>query len=87
MRDGDYLALNEKDPNVLSYLRKYKDEAVLVVLNMSASPQKVSFDLSGAGVTGSRAKTMLTTTKTNREEAALSSISLEPFAVYIGKIQ
>ena len=35
--DGDYVPLNENDPNVLSYLRRYKDEAVLVVLNMSAN--------------------------------------------------
>ena len=34
--EGDYVALNEDDPNVLSYLRRYKDKAVLVVLNMSS---------------------------------------------------
>jgi hypothetical protein len=34
--DGDYVALNESDPNVMSYLRRYKDQAVLVVLNMVA---------------------------------------------------
>ena len=33
--DGDYVALNQDDPNVLAYLRRYKNEAVLVVLNMS----------------------------------------------------
>ena len=42
--DGDYVALNENDPNVYTYLRRYKDQAVLVVLNMSDSPQKVSLD-------------------------------------------
>ena len=26
--DGDYVALNENDPNVMSYLRRYKDRAV-----------------------------------------------------------
>ncbi len=48
--DGDYVALNENDPNVLSYLRRYKDQAVLVVLNMSAESQKASFNLGGAGI-------------------------------------
>ena len=48
--DGDYVALNESDPNVLSYLRRYKDQAVLVVLNMSAEPQKASFNLGRAGI-------------------------------------
>jgi alpha-glucosidase len=33
--EGDYVALDQDDPNILAYLRKYKNEAVLVVLNMS----------------------------------------------------
>ena len=87
LRDGDYVALNENDQNVLSYLRRYKDDAVIVALNMSASPQQVSFDLRPQGIDGTMAKTLLTTMKTNREEAPLRSINLEPFSVYIGKIQ
>jgi len=79
--------LNENDPNVLSYLRRYKDESVLVVLNMSSRPQKVSFNLQAQGLTASKATTMLTTGKANRESASLKSISLEPFSVYIGKIE
>jgi alpha-glucosidase len=87
LRDGDYIALNENDPNVLSYLRRYKDEAVLVVLNMSSSPQNVSFDLQPQGLTASNATTLLTTGKANRGSASLRAISLEPFGVYIGKIE
>ncbi len=87
LRDGEYIALNENDPNVLSYLRRYKDDSVLVVLNMSASPQKVSFDLQAQGLTTSKATTLLTTGKENRESASLNSISLDPFAVYIGKLE
>src|SRR5947208_16889006 len=40
--DGSYTALNENDANVMSYLRSYKGKAVLVALNMSASPQTAS---------------------------------------------
>src|SRR6202522_3902745 len=47
--DGDYVALNEDNSNVLSYLRRYKNETVLVVLNMSHSKQQISFDLSAQG--------------------------------------
>jgi glycosidase len=79
--------LNENDPNVLSYLRRYKDEAVLVVLNMSSRPQKVSFNLQAQGLTASKATTMLTTGRANRGSASLKAISLEPFSVYIGKIE
>jgi alpha-glucosidase len=85
--DGDYVALNESDPNVLSYLRRYKSEAVLVTLNMSSSPQKVSFDLKPHGFPGSTATTLVTTLSTHPQQMFLSSISLEPFSVYIGKLK
>ena len=38
--DGSYKAINESDANVLSYLRVYRDQAVVVALNMSGMPQK-----------------------------------------------
>jgi alpha-glucosidase len=82
--DGDYVALNESDPNVLSYLRRYKNEAVLVVLNMSSQPQEVSFDLAPQGFAGKSANTLLTTMKATA--GSLSHLSLEPFAVYIGSV-
>jgi len=87
LRDGDYVALNKNDHNVLSYLRRYKDEAVLVALNMSSSKQQVSFDLRAQGIKANMASTLLTTMKTNQEKAALRSITLAPFSVYIGKIE
>src|SRR2546423_3930484 len=86
-REGEYIALNENDPNILSYLRRYKDEAVLVVLNMSSSPQQVSFNLHPVGITASSAKTLVTAGKANRDSASLKSISLEPFSVFIGEIE
>jgi alpha-glucosidase len=84
--DGDYVALNESDPNVLSYLRRYKNEAVLVVLNMSSQPQEVSFDLALQGFAAKSANTLLTTMSSGAKAGSLSHLSLEPFAVYIGSI-
>jgi alpha-glucosidase len=84
--DGDYVALNENDGNVLSYLRRYKNEAVLVVLNMSAQPQDVSFDLAPQGFPAKSANTLLTTMTAASKERSLSHLSLEPFAVYIGQV-
>jgi alpha-glucosidase len=46
--EGNYTALHEDDPNVLSYLRTYKGKSVLVALNMTTSSQKVAFQLPGA---------------------------------------
>jgi alpha-glucosidase len=84
--DGEYVALNEDDPSVLAYLRRYKDQAVLVVLNLSGRKHKAAFDLTSQGFTGTKAGTMLTTVKTSPKEVSVSSITLEPFGVYIGKI-
>jgi alpha-glucosidase len=86
LAEGEYIALNESDPNVLSYLRRYKNEAVLVVLNMSGSEQKASFDLSSQGFSSPTASTLVTTLKTHPRQMSLSSIPLDAFSVYIGKI-
>jgi len=84
--DGQYIALNENDPNVLSYLRKYKDETVLVALNMSPAAQKVSFDLSAQGLSDAKAKTLVTSMSHSQQEATLTNLTLEPFGVYIASI-
>jgi glycosidase len=84
--DGKYIALNEDQPKVLSYLRRYKDQTVLVVLNMSGEKQKVSFDLTRQGISAARATTLVTTMSAHPKEVTLSDISLEPFAVYIARI-
>jgi alpha-glucosidase len=83
--DGDYVALNQDDSNVLAYLRRYKNSAVLIVLNMSATPQHVSFNLSAEGFSSTKAKTLLTTL-TPAPSGKLDQIALEPFAVYIAQV-
>jgi len=83
--EGEYVALNESDPNVISYLRRYKNEAVLVVLNMSGEQQSVKFDLSAQGFTASKAVTLLTTLKP--EPAGATEVVLPAFGVYIAKVK
>jgi alpha-glucosidase len=83
--DGDYTALNEDDANVLSYLRSYKGENVLVVLNMSAAPQKVKFDLSSHSVKGTEGSTLVSTSKA--KTVNVSDLSLEPYGVWIGEVK
>ena len=83
--DGDYLALNEDNPNVLSYLRRYKNEAVLVVLNMSGTKQRIAFDLSAAGFPSAKTTTLLASPNMT-SVGGLNQIALEPFAIYIARI-
>jgi alpha-glucosidase len=84
--DGDYVALNENDPNVMAYLRRYKDKAVLVVLNMSSQQQKAILDLASLGFASTEAKTILTTIPTMKDGTTLSDMTLAPFSVYIGEV-
>ena len=79
--DGRYTAINESDANVLSYLRVYKDQAVVVALNMSGTLQKVNLELKGNGFAS--AKTLLATKKSASRENVLS---LEPYGVFIGEL-
>jgi alpha-glucosidase len=81
--EGKYIALNEDDPNVLAYLRSYKDKAVLVVLNMSAEPQKVALGLQSQGFSSATARTLLSSGTHN---GGLSALSLGPYAVYIAAV-
>ena len=85
LREGNYLALNTADPNVMSYLRQYRDSAVLVVLNMSASKQTLVFDLAKQGFSGAQAATLVQ----NGAEVptgAFQSVTLAPYGTYIAKL-
>ena len=84
--DGEYIALNENNPNVVSYLRRYKNDAVLVVLNMSGTEQQVSFDLKPQGFSSQKATTLLTTDSQQAKEINPSQLPLKPFAVYVATI-
>src|SRR5260370_32529446 len=43
--DGNYISLIRDNPDALTYVRRYKGDAILVVLNMSDTDKKVQFDL------------------------------------------
>jgi hypothetical protein len=56
---------------------------VLVALNMSGSPQKVKFDLSGQGFANANFKSLVATPQSASTGA---EVSLAPFGVYIGEV-
>jgi alpha-glucosidase len=84
--DGDYIAVNQDDPNVLSYLRKNKNEAVLVVLNMSGNEQNVSFDLKPYGYSSGMVRTLVSTEASSPKEVPTTGMKLEPFAAYVAEV-
>jgi alpha-glucosidase len=79
--DGSYVPLNENDQNVLSYLRTYKDQVVLVALNMSGAEQRVNFDISQRGF--SATKSLVATGKSSAQGGV---VTLEPYGVFIGQL-
>src|SRR5246127_5497205 len=81
--EGNYAALNEDDPNVLSYLRSYKGKAVLVALNMSGSPQKAVLHLADRGFASATFKNLVATPGA---EASGSEVTLPAFGVFIGEV-
>jgi glycosidase len=79
LRDGEYVPLNEQDPNVLSYLRRSGDRSVLVALNLSSSAQDVSFDLEPGAV--------LLTSTGKRSQNNLKQLRLDPFGVFVAEVK
>jgi glycosidase len=77
--DGGYRAINENDSNVLAYMREYKDQATVVVLNMTGAPQKIDLELNG-GKIGDRLLSIADSS------AKGSQVSLAPYGVFIGQV-
>jgi len=80
--EGSYIALNEEDPNVLSYLRTYKVETVLVALNMSDAPRAVKFDYVKHGFSN----ITLTPLVGGFEADKIGTFYLEPFGAVIAEV-
>ncbi|GAC1700578.1 MAG: alpha glucosidase [Candidatus Acidiferrum sp.] len=83
--EGNYIPLNENDPNVFAFVRQYKNEAILVVLNMSATEQKTRLDLSPLGFTAPRLSALLT--NFHKPLAGMSDyLPMEQYSAFIAKI-
>ena len=82
---GNNLMLDQDNTKVLSWLRQSPDgKQVLVICNFTADPQTVN--LSGGGVKGAKAKTLLKS-PSGTEPASLDAVQLPPFGVWIGEVQ
>jgi alpha-glucosidase len=86
IRDGEFAMLDEKNPNVLSYLRKSGDTVVLVSLNCTAAPQTVHLDLSAKGAKGTNLK-MLASSFDAQGITSVSEVKLPPFGAYVGEVR
>jgi alpha-glucosidase len=84
LRDGEYVALNEQDPNVYTFLRRLQAEAVLVALNMSGSRQTVKIDLKGVGFSGQELRVLVASSHSPITTVS-SEFVMEPFSALLAK--
>jgi alpha-glucosidase len=84
LREGSYETAGQNDAQVYSYVRKYKDEAVLVVLNFSSEVKKMSADLTSGGFGSAKAE-MLLANKASVMDGA-KSVELGPYGVCVLKL-
>jgi alpha-glucosidase len=83
--NGQYLALNVENPNVYTFVRRYQEEAILVVLNMSASDQNVRFDFQALGFSAPKLMALATTLQ-KQPTGAAGALPMEPYSTLIAKI-
>ena len=84
LRDGEYTAIGD-DPNVFMYVRKYKDEAMLVILNMSGDEQKARMDLSQTGIAAPKLSPLLTSFHGALRTSG-ADLVMEPYGVFIARV-
>ncbi|HEY3705546.1 MAG TPA: alpha-glucosidase [Terracidiphilus sp.] len=85
LAQGTDLMVDTENTRVLSWLRQAPDGTqVLVTCNFTADPQTVN--LSGGGVKGMQAKTLLKS-PAGSEPGSLDKVDLPPFGVWIGQVQ
>jgi alpha-glucosidase len=84
--DGNYVPLNEDDANVLAYVRSYRGQNILVVLNMSGSAQEFHPGLAAKGFSAKTAKTLLASVNSGAETRT-DTIELQPFEAYISELK
>jgi len=88
LRDGGMVMLDTANPSVLSYVRTAPPghHNIVVSVNMTGQPQKIALDLKEAGIQQTAVKTLLTD-EPSLQGATTTSITLPPFASWVGEVQ
>jgi len=88
LQNGSYVTVDRDNPFVLSFLRKNagKGNSILVVLNMSAAPQTIKFDLVSQGIKESSAKPLIAAPQLSPDGAVLGHFTIPAFGVFVGAV-
>ena len=87
LHDGKEVMLDESNPDVLSYARVAGNKAVIVSLNFTAQPKTVTLDPSATGVKGTTVRTLATDAPELRGVKSLKTITLPPYASWVGSVE
>jgi alpha-glucosidase len=85
LREGQYVPLNQDDPNVFAFVRRLRGQAVLVALNISGSGQTVKLDLAKAGFPSARLKVLVSSSRKPLRPVS-TTLSMEPYSALVLKI-
>ena len=88
LRDGGMVMVDTANPSVLSYVRTAPGggHAVVVALNMTSQPQKIALDLSPARISQRAVRTLLTN-EPSLQGVPTTSMTLPPFASWVGEVR
>lgn len=89
LHDGSMAMLDSSDPDVLSFVRlpQGKGSAVIVAINMSAYAKTVTLRLKGSGIHSAVVRTLVASDPALQSIRSLESLTLPPFASWVGAIR
>ncbi|MDE2305471.1 MAG: alpha-glucosidase [Gammaproteobacteria bacterium] len=85
LRTGGLTMLNRADPNVLVYRRGSGRGAVVVAMNCSAQPRRISLRL--GSVSSPAVRTLLTNAPDLRDARSARNLLLPPYATWIARVR
>ena len=83
LRDGDYQATNESDPDVFTFVRGSGTSTVLIALNMSAEARTIKVDLGHTSIV----TPLYRSPRAEMETVRINQLSLEPFGVLVAEVK
>ncbi|HEX3746425.1 MAG TPA: alpha-glucosidase [Bryobacteraceae bacterium] len=85
LRAGDLRIVDEKNRDVLSFVRTAGGTTVLVSMNCSDEPRTLHFDAHRIGVSGNSLTTLIQAGGSG-QTAKLGDLALAPFGVFVGEV-
>ena len=86
LRQGDLKIVDEKNPDVLSFVRTGGGTTVLVSMNFSGSPKSLRFAAGEIGVAGRNLTPLAESVGSGSGTQSLDKLVLPPFGAFVGEV-